>query len=191
MIHAANDLVNIERRYTSGTTARRNKIYKLKSHDPGVWIIPTLVSSYFDTVFMPLGPHRIMFITHTNLNDFFNEKIQTINCEEPTRAYILSIFKKYKYAEYDFSNQSVTILYCNAKDSQNFSKFQNLGDWLFFSETMFPKSLNAATPDYYETIARLSYYSCYRLINKQWKLFEELSDNYSYLIDETKKLCTF
>lgn len=127
-----------------------------------------------------------MFITKSNLTDYFDEKIRNIDCQESTRAYISSIFQKYKSAEYDFSRDSVTILYCNAKDSQNFAKFQNLGDWLFFSETMFPEVLNAATPDYYKTIARLSYYSCYRLINRQWKLFEELADNYDCLVDETK-----
>ena len=30
---------------------------------------------------------------------------------------------------------------------------------------------------YYQDIARLSYYSCYRLINKQWDVYNELSDN--------------
>jgi len=51
---------------------------------------------------------------------------------------------------------------------------------------MAPSHLHDASRDYYQTIARLSYYSCYKLINKQWKLFEELSDNFPKLERQVK-----
>jgi len=127
-----------------------------------------------------------MLITKINLLDFLNQKLETVSCQNDTKAYITSIFKRYTSAEFDFSQESVTLLYAEARERQDFSGFQNIGDWLFFSESMFPASLNGASEDYYHTLARSSYYRCYTLISRKWRLFEELSDNYQYLVTQTK-----
>jgi hypothetical protein len=122
-----------------------------------------------------------------NITNFFEVLLSDIKCHPDTRAYIVSIYGKYKTAEYDFSKDSITLLYAQAREKQDFLIYQNLGDWIFFSNTMAPNHLKFASKDYYDTIARLSYYSCYKLINKQWKLFEELSDNLLELENEVKK----
>lgn len=126
-----------------------------------------------------------------NLNDYISDKIKALKCHQDTKAYITSIFTKYKTAHFDHSKESITLLYSTAKTDQSFAAFQNLADWLFFSETLFPEHLRHASGEYYQTVARLSYYSCFMLIQKKWLLFEELSNNYPYLVSGTKSVLRF
>jgi hypothetical protein len=127
-----------------------------------------------------------MDIAHKNITNFFEELLNDLKCQRDTKAYIVSIYGKYKSAEFDLSKDSITLLYAQAHDKQDFLTYQNLGDWIFFANTLAPNHLKYASKDYYDTVARLSYYSCYRIINKQWKLFEELSDNFLMLETQVK-----
>ncbi len=111
-----------------------------------------------------------------------------LQCQPETRAYIVSIFTKYKAAHFDLSKDSLTLTYAQAKDNRDFSVFQNLGDWIFFSKTFAPTHLHHASEDYYQSLGRQSYYSCYQLINRKWKLFEELSDNFVPLERDTREI---
>jgi hypothetical protein len=124
---------------------------------------------------------------HRNVTKYFEEMLNDLECQQDTKAYIIGIFGKYKTAEFDLSKDSVTLLFSQARSKQDFLTYQNLGDWIFFANTIAPAHLQFASKDYYDTVARLSYYSCYRLINKQWKLFEELSDNFLRLERQVKK----
>lgn len=123
---------------------------------------------------------------HRNITNFFEELLTDLDCHRDTKAYIISIYGKYKSAEFDLSKDSVTLLFSQARYNQDFLTYQNLGDWIFFTNTLTPQHLKYASKDYYDTVARLSYYSCYKLINKQWKLFEELSDNFLTLESQVK-----
>lgn len=125
--------------------------------------------------------------TYQNITNFFEEILNDLECHRDTRAYIISIYGKYKNADFDLSKDSVTLLFAQARLKQDFSTYQNLGDWIFFANTIAPNHLKFASKEYYDTVARLSYYSCYKLINKQWKLFEELSDNFISLESQVKK----
>lgn len=127
-----------------------------------------------------------MDTVHRNITNFFDELLNDLECQRDTKAYIVSIYGKYKSAQFDLSKDSVTLLLAQARNKQDFLSYQNLGDWIFFSNTLAPNHLRFASKDYYDTVARLSYYSCYKLINKQWKLFEELSDNFLVLESQVK-----
>ena len=124
---------------------------------------------------------------HRNVTKYFEEMLNDLECQQDTKAYIIGIFGKYKTAEFDLSKDSITLLFSQARNKQDFLSYQNLGDWIFFANTIAPAHLQFASKDYYDTVARLSYYSCYRLINRQWKLFEELSDNFLRLEYQVKK----
>lgn len=124
---------------------------------------------------------------YKNINSFFDELLIDLRCQRDTKAYIVSIYGKYKTAEFDLSKDSVTLLFAQARNKQDFLTYQNLGDWIFFANTIAPNHLQNASKDYYDTVARLSYYSCYKLINRQWKLFEEMADNFIILEEEVKK----
>lgn len=130
------------------------------------------------------------FVTQicSNVESFFDDVFEELKCEPATKAYIKSIFSKYKDARHDLSKESVTIVFANAKQRLDFSSFQNLADWIFFMRSFAPDHLSSASEEYYETVARLSYYRCYLLINKQWKLFEEMSDNFVCLENQTRSL---
>lgn len=116
-----------------------------------------------------------------NLATFFSNELEDLQCDEDTRAYIVSILQRFKNASLDYSKDSLTLLYADAKFRQDFYTFQNIGDWLFFCNTLFPAHLNNASPDYYHSLGQSSYYSCYRLINRQWKLYEKMADEFIYL----------
>jgi hypothetical protein len=128
-----------------------------------------------------------MEIVHRNIISFFEERLSDLECQQDTKAYIISIYGKYKSSDFDLSKDSVTLLFAQARNKQDFLSYQNLGDWIFFSNTLAPKHLQYASSEYYDTVARLSYYSCYKLINRQWKLFEELSDNFKFLERQVKQ----
>lgn len=114
------------------------------------------------------------------------EKIKLIKCEDDTKAYIEGIFTKYLNSRADFSKNSITLLFAEARAKHNFIIYQDIGDWIFFANIMAPNHLRYASKDYYDTIAKSSYDSCYKLINRQWKLFEELSDNFESIENQVK-----
>jgi hypothetical protein len=126
-------------------------------------------------------------MNHENITDFFDEMLIDLPCHKDTRAYIVSIYGKYKSSRFDLSKDSVTLQFAQARDKQDFLIYQNLGDWIFFTNTLAPSYIQSGGKDYYDTIARLSYYSCYKLINRQWKLFEELADDFVMIESQVKK----
>lgn len=128
-----------------------------------------------------------MDTSHKNITGFFEELLVDLQCQRDTKAYIISIYGRYKTAQFDLSKDSVTLLFAQGRSKQDFLTYQNLGDWIFFANTIAPQHLNKASKDYYDTIARLSYYSCYKLINREWKLFEELADNFLVLEEQVKQ----
>jgi hypothetical protein len=117
-----------------------------------------------------------MDLFHKNVTDFFEELLKDLNCQPDTRAYIVGIFGKYKKADFDLSKDSLTLLLCQAQTKQDFLTYQKIGDWIFYINSIAPQHLQFASKDYYNSLAQVSYYTCYRLINKQWKLFEQLAD---------------
>lgn len=129
-----------------------------------------------------------MDVLHKNITSFFDELLNDLSCQNDTKAYIVSIYGKYKTAEFDLSKDSITLRFAQARTNQDFLTYQNLGDWIFFANTLAPQHLQSASKDYYDTVARLSYYSCYKLINRQWKLFEELADDFIRLEAQVQKL---
>jgi hypothetical protein len=129
-------------------------------------------------------------IIEKSLNEFFCNEFNDLQCLPETRSYIISIFSKYKNNSYDYSKQSLTILYFNAYNNRNFFIFQNIGDWIFFCNSVFPESLNSASKEYYNELAKNSYDQCFKLINKQWRIYENLADDFNYLTKQTRKIFT-
>lgn len=106
-------------------------------------------------------------------------KLNLINIEfKETKEYIKSIFIKYLNFNLNNFNESYTLKYINANNK--FDKYQDLADELLFMSSLFPESLNYASKNYYESIGKLSYYRCFKILNGQWPLFEELSDKFDY-----------
>jgi hypothetical protein len=123
-----------------------------------------------------------------NLTTFFDAALQDLECRDDTRAYIVSIFSKYKTTNADLSQCNITLTFAQARANHNFLAYQTLGDWLFYSTSLYPEHLRYASTEYYIDIGRLSYYSCYRLINKQWRVYEEIADGFISLEKQAKTL---
>jgi hypothetical protein len=124
---------------------------------------------------------------HKNITIFFEELLTDLQCQQDTKSYIVGIYGKYKTSQFALANESITGLFAEARNKQDFASYQNLGDWLFYSKSMFPNSLKNASQSYYDNIAKLSYYNCYRII-KSWKIYEELADQFTPLSNRVKNI---
>lgn len=117
----------------------------------------------------------IAVFNKNNFQQYLECKIN-ITCKESTKSYIIGNLANIK--RNDLSKDSITLFYGKAVQNYNFEKFQNLADHLFFIECFFPENLKNASAKYYNDIAKKSYYSCYKIVNKRWILFEELADQF-------------
>ncbi len=116
------------------------------------------------------------------LQDLIAAKTKNLQCLEPTKAYIVGVLSEIRKEGKDFSQESLTLAYANAQRLYSFEQFQAIGDWILFAKVMFPSSLTAASPEYYSVLAQESYNRCYRILNRQWVLFEELADRFPEFI---------
>lgn len=104
-----------------------------------------------------------------------------------TKAYINGIFVEFiKPGKKDLSNKSITLEYFKAKENYDFIRFQTLADWIFFIQSLYPEY--ATNPEYYNTIAKCSYYKCYIILDRKWACFEELADRFDYFVEKIKPL---
>lgn len=119
-----------------------------------------------------------------HIRDWFDERIKHIKCDEKTRAYIVGVYSEQVFVSKDLSDQSIVLLYHNA---DGFQTYQSIGDWVLwlgtFCEPAFKKHETV-----YESFARLSYYRCYELLNRQWKVYEELADDLPRILGESRKI---
>jgi hypothetical protein len=118
----------------------------------------------------------------TSLEKFFADKVRCVPCQEDTKAYIVSTFVGFKKYEpkNNLHSKSITLEYNKAQLEHSFKLYQQIGDWILFAKSMYPESLTASG-EYYDSIARLSYYKCYGIV-KQWKLYEELADKFPLVV---------
>lgn len=120
-----------------------------------------------------------LLFTEQDLNQYFADLLQDISCQDTTRAYLINLYATFKSNHCDLSQQNISLMFLQAKQYNDFANFQKIGDWVLFAQTIMPKHLHPA--NYYQDIARLSYYSCYHLINRQWLVYNELADNFLLL----------
>lgn len=122
-----------------------------------------------------------------NLNSFLAERFKTLPCRDDTKAYIINIFVSFQECENDLSNSSITLVFAEAKINYDFASYQKLGDWILFAKSIHPEHLKFASPEYYSYIGKSSYDACYRILNKKWVLFQELSDKFDTIHNELRK----
>jgi hypothetical protein len=128
-----------------------------------------------------------MAIGRGNIINFFDEILIDLKCPADTRAYIVSIYSKFKSANFDLSKNSITVLYSQARSKQDFLSYQNIADYLFFIKSIAPEYLVNASEDYYNTIARLSYYSCFNITQKQLYFYQNLADDFIFLTKQAEE----
>ena len=136
---------------------------------------------------MPMYWHfSMLLISNPNkeFENYFLERITNINTSlQETKGYIAGIFNGFlRINNNDLSKDSITLKYIEAKKLHSFVGFQNLGDWIFLIRTTFPESLNASE-EYYDSVAKCSYYKCYVILDRKWRCFEEMADRLEYFIE--------
>lgn len=115
-----------------------------------------------------------------NLNIFFEERTKNLtNYSNQTKAYIINTFSTKHNTIYP--NDSLTIIYAEAKSKQRFDLYQNVADWLLFVKTFYPENLKHASQEYYDVLAQDAYYQCFKII--KWELFAEISCKFPELIN--------
>jgi len=124
------------------------------------------------------------------LNDFdeiVKNLLQGLKCSRnETKSYIDGIFKQFVKAEKTPEKKIIILEFSRAKEEYSFERFQNLADWLFFAITLYPKHLNSCPQNYYSSIARISYYRCYKILDGKWPLFEEMADRFNYFVEQIR-----
>lgn len=111
----------------------------------------------------------------TRLEDWFGERLQGMEASDPVRAYVTAVFSSMKSAQDDMSRDSVVLAYSSARDKGDFAGFQRVGDWTLWVMTFAPESV--CEKQLVVDLGRLSYYSCWRLMRKEWEVYEELADD--------------
>jgi len=122
---------------------------------------------------------------YSHISIYFEEKLSDLKCQRDTKSYIIGIFSKYQTIKFDYSQYSVGMMFSQARENNNFSMYQNLADYIFFTNIFNSQNFKHASKDYYDTIGKLSYYSCYRII-KEWRCFEEMADQFNLLEKQVK-----
>jgi len=88
-----------------------------------------------------------------SVEKYFEELFYDLKCEDATKAYIVSLFAKYKKSSEDLSKDSITLLFAQGREKRDFYLFQKIGDWTLFYN-VFNKTHNFS---YYRVIGQLSY----------------------------------
>jgi len=111
------------------------------------------------------------------LDAWFVDRLKGLHYRPETVAYVTSVLKTLARPSIDddFSDRSIVLSYYDARKSGDFAKFQRIGDWVLWTGAIVPESI-ARDREIIESIGRLSYYTCYRIMRSSWPVYEELAD---------------
>ena len=105
-----------------------------------------------------------------DLNSWLNETLAPLACSREAVAYIVDVLAN----KHIVQKGSIVLAFAEAKTTGKFVSYQEIGDWSLFLHSTFKPTHD----DVQVTLARLSYYACYRMLRKEWKLYEELADQF-------------
>ena len=122
----------------------------------------------------------------THLDTWFSERLKTLRYDVIIQAYITSVLLKFKTSTDAFArDESVVLAFHDAKQSGSFVAYQRIGDWILFVDSFYPESIKS-NQDVVESIGQLSYYACYRLLKRQWHVYERLADELPTIAKEIR-----
>ena len=107
------------------------------------------------------------------LDDWFADRLTQLRCSADARAYVVGVLMKYRSADEDLSRRSIVLAYCDARETGRFENFQRVGDWALWVSALQP---NESDREIVESLGRMSYYTCHRLMRRSWPVYEELAD---------------
>lgn len=119
----------------------------------------------------------------TRLDEWFARQLIDLRCGREARAYVVGVLAG---RIDDMSHESVVLAYRDAALTGDFATFQRIGDWTLWVSAFAPHPLKGQR-DLVERFGRLSYYSCYRIMRGQWRLYEELADELPAIVYDVRK----
>jgi len=119
-----------------------------------------------------------------SLRDLFAARVADLNATRTARAYIEGVFNSQVPSEraVDLSRESVVLAYARVRERFDFEQAQRLADWILWNLSWFPESVSGHR-EVVESLGRLSYYRCYRII-PSWIVFDELADELPRFVRE-------
>lgn len=111
------------------------------------------------------------------LDVWFSERLHELDYRPETLAYVAGVLKAQVspcHGE-SLAGQSIVLAFEHARSKGNFVEYQRIGDWILFVDVVLPDSIKHER-EVVETIGRLAYYSCYRMMQGRWDVYEELAD---------------
>lgn len=116
-----------------------------------------------------------------NIREWFTDKLQHIDATPNATAYVINVLASMAcnsktIASYDLSSESIVLAYIAAKHLHSFDAYVRIGDWILYRRST--NLIDLHRDDVEVTMARLSYYTCYRMMGKSWIVYEELADNF-------------
>lgn len=123
--------------------------------------------------------HSSLVLTATTPADVFRSKLAALHATRTARAYIEGVFTQQLATAsrrcIDFSQESIVLKYSEVRTKRyDFEQSQQLADWVLWALSFFPASVQDHR-EVVETLGRLSYYHCYRIV-PSWTVFDELAD---------------
>ena len=111
------------------------------------------------------------------LDAWFAERLQGLEYRPETVAYVAGVLKAQGNPRGPecMAGRSIVLAYQEARQSGDFVAYQRLGDWVLFVDVVLPDSIKNER-EAVETIGRLSYLACYRILRGKWDVYEELAD---------------
>lgn len=119
------------------------------------------------------------------LDDWFASGLSDLSCRPDTRAYITGVLARFRSDQVMVRGESVVLEFHLAKQRGDFVSFQRIGDWVLWVGSIHPSYIDE-NRNVVETIGRLSYHTCHRMMNKKWVLFEELADDLSRITHDVR-----
>lgn len=111
------------------------------------------------------------------LDAWFSERLHSLRFHPETMAYVAGVLKTLAHPKEEdvFARKSVILAFQDARLRGDFAEFQRIGDWVLWVDVVLPQNIEGHR-DAVESIGRLSYYTCHRIMRGQWRVYEELAD---------------
>jgi len=120
------------------------------------------------------------------LDAWFAERLQGMQYSPEAVAYVTGVLSKRRWEGQDMSHQSVVLAYQDARLKSDFAGFQRIGDWVLFIDSVHPQHFDGVR-ETVETLGRLSYYRCFRLMGGTWRVYEDLTDELPSLAAKVRR----
>jgi hypothetical protein len=125
-------------------------------------------------------------ITCVSLEDWFTAQLKNLKASTDAKAYLVSLFSSMKNTKQDMSDKSIVLSFADARINRDFAGLQRIGDWTIFSLSLTPQALKEKK--LVIDMARISYYSCWKMTSCTWKVYEELADELPRIGDDCYSL---